>query len=358
MIKSIKIQNYKLFKSLSLEEIPRILLIGGKNNCGKTSVLEAINLTQDFANPGMFIDLLSYRAPHISDDVFIADNLWFASSYHKLKLDKPITFEYKIDSSRKKVIFQPSSNIETSVTINKSKQTKIDKKSNSILEGIKISYWRDVNKKENAAESPLYFKNEKFVLENRKSLLSKDNSFFLPSNFSTIPEDDADRYTHLELANNTQEVVKALQILEPDLKSLSILSRKGNPVIYGDISLKQKIPLFLMGQGMNRLLSLLLIISEQKNGIVLVDEFENGFHHSILAKIWEAIAGFSKANNTQIIATTHSRELISGAVEGIPSSMKSEFKYMRIEKENNKFVPKNYDFETLRTALDSGLEIR
>ena len=31
---------------------------------------------------------------------------------------------------------------------------------------------------------------------------------------------------------------------------------------------------------------------------------------------------------------------------------------MRIEKEHNKFVPKNYDFKTLEAALDAKFEIR
>ena len=290
MIKSIKIQNYKLFKSLSLEELPRIVLIGGKNNSGKTSVLEAIAMSQDFGYPDMLMFLLDCRASYVSADVFTYNNLWFTSYYHDLELDQPIVFEYEMNSSKKKVIFNYHKNIETSVAINKNKIRKFNSK---ILEGIEISYWPDVNKKD-VLKSPLYFKTEKFVLENRKAILpytEDTNTFFLPSNQSVYSSaGDADRYSDLESRNNTRDIVKALQILEPNLKSLSILSVKDKPIIYGDVGLEQKIPLFLMGQGMNHLLSILLIISRAKNGIVLIDEFENGFHHSILAKMWAAIA--------------------------------------------------------------------
>ena len=74
--------------------------------------------------------------------------------------------------------------------------------------------------------------------------------------------------------------------------------------------------------------------------------------------MWEVIATHAKKNNTQIIATTHSRELITGAVEGIPEDIRGDFKYMRIEREKEQFKTKMYDFETLDTALDFELEIR
>ena len=113
-----------------------------------------------------------------------------------------------------------------------------------------------------------------------------------------------------------------------------------------------------MGQGIMRLLTILLVISEVKNGIALIDELENGFHHSVLADIWKVISNYAKANNTQIIATTHSRELVSGAIQGIPSNLRDKFKYMRIDRNKNNFKPKVYDFKTLKVALETDLEIR
>ena len=91
------------------------------------------------------------------------------------------------------------------------------------------------------------------------------------------------------------EFLNALKILEPKLLSLSIALPDGKPMIYGSTG-SSKIPLHLMGEGMNRLASMLLLIFKAKNGIVLIDELENGFHYSILAPVLEGYINFLQKN--------------------------------------------------------------
>ena len=64
----------------------------------------------------------------------------------------------------------------------------------------------------------------------------------------------------------------------------------GTREIHGDIGLPLLLPIPLMGEGLRRLLSLLLAIANLKDGIVLIDEIENGFHYSVHKKVWQAIA--------------------------------------------------------------------
>ena len=42
MLEHLHIENYRLFKSLKLDSFRRVNLITGKNNTGKTTILEAI----------------------------------------------------------------------------------------------------------------------------------------------------------------------------------------------------------------------------------------------------------------------------------------------------------------------------
>ena len=128
--------------------------------------------------------------------------------------------------------------------------------------------------------------------------------------------------------------------------------------MYGDIGMGKKIPLRLMGQGIERLASILLAISDMKEGIVLVDELENGFHHSMLSLIWQAIASYANSCGAQVIATTNSRALIEAALDGVPKNLQSDFRYMRIDREKQDFKAKMYDFETLSAAVDINLEVQ
>lgn len=119
------------------------------------------------------------------------------------------------------------------------------------------------------------------------------------------------------------------------------------------------LPICLAGDGMNRLLIIMLSIMENPNSIFLVDEIENGFHYSMFPMIWECIAHAAQKSNCQVIATTHSYECVAAAVEGIEKAdMKDGFCFFRLAREKN--GPRAYRFssDVIRTALDSEMEVR
>ena len=362
MIKDIKIQNYKLFKSLSLTNLPRILLIGGKNNSGKSSLLEAFFLPLDCGSPLMFLKHFTWRGlGNISNNV----EDFFSPVFHNFSLNNNIKIEYTLNSAKKKKIaykFQPSKS--QTLTADNKDSFNIEQVSFSSLGEMEISYWLGIDKPPRKAILKLKSKGNEgaLSLEGNKAGLVNYNegiraAYVAASAYNSVG--NAKRYGELDKVNNTAGVLKALRVLEPKLSSLSIIQIGNQPVIHGSIEgLNRKFPLSLMGQGIVRLLSILLVISEVKNGLTLIDELETGFHHSVLADIWKVISKHAMDNNTQIIATTHSKDLISGAVEGIPSELKNEFKYMRIERKENDFKTKSYDFKTLSVALESELEIR
>ena len=137
MIKSIKIQNYKLFKSFLLENLPYILLIGGKNNCGKTSVLESLFMSLDCGNPAMFIRHLGWRG--LSTFYNNAESL-FAPAFYNFNLDEPITFEYFINSSKKKLSYRFHPSISQPIVVPDENRIELQKKSDANLGEVEISY--------------------------------------------------------------------------------------------------------------------------------------------------------------------------------------------------------------------------
>lgn len=356
MVTSIKIQNYKLFKSFSLEKLPCILLIGGKNGCGKTTVLESLFMSLDCGNPAMFMRHLGWRG--LSTFYNNAESL-FAPAFYNFNLDKTITFEYSINSSKKKLSYKFRPLIGQPIVVHDANRIELQRKVDNDLGGVEISYGTGRSKPPTQAflkleVNGLSLTNTKFLIKYNEGT----RAIFLASTTFVPPEEDSRRYGELDRINHTIEILNGLQILEPQLKSLSLIPMGGKPVIYGDKGIEAKMPLSLMGQGIVRLSSILLAISEAKNGIVLIDELENGFHRSILPLIWKAITSYAKTNKTQIVATTHSWELISGAIKGISEELRNDFKYMRIERNEDEFKTKIYNFENLKVALDAELEIR
>ncbi|HAI70393.1 MAG TPA: ATPase, partial [Gammaproteobacteria bacterium] len=51
MLDSLYIKNFRLFKELEIEQLGRVNLIIGRNNSGKTALLEALHLYAKNASP-------------------------------------------------------------------------------------------------------------------------------------------------------------------------------------------------------------------------------------------------------------------------------------------------------------------
>jgi len=113
-----------------------------------------------------------------------------------------------------------------------------------------------------------------------------------------------------------------------------------------------------MGGGMVRLTNLAVYIGNAPNGVVLVDEIENGLHYSVMFKIWKAIALAARESDAQVFATTHSWECIKAAHQAFTLDGKYDFRLHRLGRIDGKIGAVTYDQETLDAAIKAGLEVR
>ncbi|MCY5145476.1 AAA family ATPase, partial [Salmonella enterica subsp. enterica serovar 1,4,[5],12:i:-] len=61
MIKDIHLKNFKCFESITLKQLKTLNVISGKNNFGKTSILDAIFSFYDVKNPAALLKVKSFR---------------------------------------------------------------------------------------------------------------------------------------------------------------------------------------------------------------------------------------------------------------------------------------------------------
>ncbi len=92
--------------------------------------------------------------------------------------------------------------------------------------------------------------------------------------------------------------------------------------------------------------------------VLLIDEFENGLHYSILADVWRGILHATEREGIQVFATTHSYECIRAAHAAFAETIAYDFALHRIEEANGAVAVTTYDKETLETSLASNFEIR
>jgi AAA15 family ATPase/GTPase len=118
------------------------------------------------------------------------------------------------------------------------------------------------------------------------------------------------------------------------------------------------LPLVLMGQGLGRFASILLRIANARNGVVMVDEIENGFHYSVMEKVWRAIGEAARRFDVQVFATTHSWECIGAAHRAFEAAKTYDFRLHRLDRVDGDIEAVVYDQKMLSTAMATDLEVR
>src|SRR6185437_14730199 len=184
-----------------------------------------------------------------------------------------------------------------------------------------------------------------------------DPSIFIVS-AGRSPKEDAIAFSDLEVANRQEEILPALRILEPRLQRLSIVLLAGQPVVHGHVGLGRLVPVQFMGEGIRRLLSLLLAINKATGGNVLIDEVENGLHHSVMVQVWQAIAEAARRADVQVFATTHSYECIQAAHQAFAAGPGYDLRLFRLDRIDSGIRVAVYNQNTLNTSIDMSLEVR
>jgi len=169
---------------------------------------------------------------------------------------------------------------------------------------------------------------------------------------------DINEYSEVEVTGRQGELVSSLQKLEPRLERLSLIVIAGEPEIHGDLGQQRLVPIAYIGEGFRRLLSILLAIANCQGGAVLIDEIENGIHHSILEDVWSAIAEMARKADVQVFATTHSYECITAAHRAFQSDGTYDLRLHRLERENDQVRSVTYDQESLETSVAFHWEVR
>lgn len=359
MIKECQIKNFKSLKECNLKAFNRITLLGGKNNTGKTALMEAIFLSMDRLNPECFMRLHAWRG------------------IQGLKVDGtelfgPLFYDYDI-SQKIEIIITHKNGIKEDLKIELEKQ---DTKKISLkeIDFQNLNSETKILKNENRLKMITKFsgkssrKQEEVIHSiegNDLNVQLKDTrpqdikeAIFLIAKQLLGDNGNSLRYSQLVKNNEEKEILTFLKVIEPRLISLSTVQLNDNlTAIYGDIGLKKKVPLSYMGDGITRVLSILLSIIVNKDGVVFVDEIENGIHHSIMEDVWKIIDEASQKNNCQVIATTHSYECLASFTSATKNSS-NDVSYIRLERENNKVLSKEYDYSMLEVAMEQGWEVR
>jgi len=358
MITDVLIRNFKCFESLTVPELGRITLISGRNNVGKTALLEALFLFLDQRNPASTIQQYGRRG--IERVTLTTEAMW-RPIFRNYSMDDDILISLTINGKHEQVKLRwnreftppPPTTVQ-----NEERQIPTDEEFTTLSLDIEYTNKSDEKIILHCFPNPNNNNRPTIVSTAKPSNISLPFASFLASKKHIQADEIADQFSNLAQQDRESEAVEFLSIIEPRLQGLKIIKEGSISAVHGKLKdLSRTIPINFMGEGMEKLLSLIVAITHAPNRIVFLDEIENGLHYSILPKIWEAIGKALKKHGSQLIATTHSDECLQAAHEGL-SEMPDDFRYIRLHRKGQEISAKLSNYDMIGTAIRTNLEVR
>ncbi len=352
MLTSFTVKNFRCFKDFTISPLERINLIAGMNNVGKTALLEGLFLFAGATNPQLAMSINVFRGIGVVEikPGLQSETPW-NTLFHNLDEESIISLTGQNGTIGERILNIRVIRKESELVVKPAPDFLLTESTGRSLE---LEY---IDETGNAIRSRMTIE-AKGIKADLPPVPIPYLGIFLASRPQSNPSEDAQRYSNLEITGQQDVILEILKIVEPKLRRLAVAVTAGVPMIYGDVGLNRLLPLAIMGDGLTRVCSLVLAIANSQNGMVFVDEIENGIHYSVMDKIWVGIAGAARKFNAQIFATTHSRECIYAAHDAFSKSATYDFLLHRMDKINGNIVAKTYDRETLDAALETKLEVR
>ncbi len=364
MQSSLAIKHFRGLDNVKLDGLSHVNVISGKNNVGKTALLEAVFLYSGAYNPALAMTLNANRGlgqVRVEFGSTARDTPWDSLFHH---FDSQQTIEIiGIDEAR------DSRSLRLSVVRDHVEMSGLRKSVRETYEASADVPWASVSVKVLKLEVQHGKRTSQkyFLILDARGMRSEPTpptapyqGYFLGSRTAWDSAGDADRYGRLLRRGDDTAVLDVLKIVEPKLKALSVIVEGGVPMLHGDVGMPNVhfVPLPILGEGFTRLASIAIYIASARGGALMVDEIENGLHHSILLPVWKAIGKLSRELGVQVFATTHSFECIAAAHGASLAADGYGFSLYRLEHQPGGVQAVTYDKDSLEASLKMGLEIR
>jgi len=358
MYKSFKVRNFRCFEELDVGPLAHINLVAGKNNVGKTALLEALWLHYGYYNPELPMMLNRFRGfNRVKREEFYQD---IFNGFDRDKIIKLTSHDYNDETFSLQITVREQYTSHVSLSDRPAIGGNGDETLSSDVTGQETTspvQTEVIFEAKGGIEAHAYVELDNIRFERPKEV--KEPSAIFQSartreNFQIL----ASRFGDLEVIKRQTEIVEALSVVEPRLEDLTIRYEMDTPVIYGDIGTDRLMPLAYMGDGVGRLLQIVLAIPQARDGALLVDEIENGLHYSVMREVWEVVSNIATAYNVQVYATTHSYECVQAAYQALADKGQDEFALHRLERVEGKIEAVTYDREMLEAAFELDAEVR
>jgi hypothetical protein len=377
-LKSLHFHGYRAFRDFRISDLGRVNLIVGRNNAGKTSVLEAIRLLASGGDPTVLYQIATERGETLATDT--------ETSEYRREISADISHffcghvfgpgsEFKIDSGNGLGSF--SAEIVEASQVGEKEELFIGREGRLFDE---IGFERFLALRVRGSSTGEQFRHTAFAVSDEggfqvdSSMAARIRPYrhgprsqafptvvITPS--SLQPSYMANMWERITREKRENDAIEALRILQPDIEDVQFLPgervmRARGGVLIGIRNAKRRVPLGSMGEGMRRILALAISLAQARRGFLLVDEIDTGLHWSVMGRMWELTVRTAKELGVQVFATTHSLDCLRGLKASVDEN-DDLAKHVRVHKVDTSLKEAvTFSSNDLAVAIDQEIEVR
>jgi hypothetical protein len=377
MIHSVKMLGYRAFSKFEMGSLGRVNLLVGKNNTGKTSILEGLYILASGSNPATLWQVLARRGEQVMPEPTPNRAMQAEIDVSHLFYGHDINAGARLSISTTNE--KPERSVEYRIDMAKPEENphlfaQLADEGPSVP---RLALW--ATGKPNFAIPPLplsklgSIRTEVFqqYLNFMQPKVEAGTTQFVTTESLAIGQ-ILQLWSSIVLTTDEDRVIRALRILEQGIERIAqvqigpiaFLGMGGyNFPTRGGFFVRlanneKRIPIGSFGDGIWRMLALAVALVRAKDSLLLVDEIDTGLHHTVMADMWKLINEAAELFNVQVFATTHSYDCVYSLARICREveDAKSQITIQRIETGKKHAVP--FTEAEILIAAQRNIEIR
>lgn len=365
------IRGFRGIGELAIPRLGRATLLAGRNGAGKSTVLEAVRV---YAARGSYPSLSGLLRDR--EEVFAATD---EDGDPVTELDWESLFYGRAAAEQACIVIGPREDPEERIRIEPTvpDQQQISRLRRTLpapLLDARVSALQVTFRKKKQLRPYIVARNEpgldRFMRRSIMRLLQDDDPWPVVGCESLGPGllgNDAmsEYWDTVALTEDENRAVRALNLIGADVDGVAMVGSDGRArravgrrAIVRLAGRSDPVPLGSLGDGARRVFGVALALANSRDGFLLIDEAENGIHHSVQHSFWRMVLGTAQANNVQVLATTHSWDCVRGFARAASELEQAEGVLYRIERDDGKVRAVDYPEKALQVVTEQGIEVR
>ena len=374
----LRITGFRGIGSLAIPQLGRVTLLAGRNGVGKTTVLEAIRVYAARGRPAALNVLLEQRDEFASSRDDDNDPV--------LGPDYSALFHGRIVEREQSIQIGPNDDLD-SLRIEVSKPSDWPNDQPDLFRDL----LRDPTASVDLRALKIVFRQREFLLpwlfatddfqsyRTRAPVPSRVRHRRLDDEWPTPIECEslgpgllsnqrlANLWNEVALTEDEDRAIEALRLIRGNaIDRVAVVGDDrsryrmgtGQRVLVKHSGESTPVPLKSLGDGAMRIFGVALALANSRNGFLVIDEAENGIHHSVQSDYWKMVLRTSHRNNVQVLATTHSWDCVRGFARAAIDCVDVEGTLTRVERSDDTVRAITYSEDELDTAADQNIEVR